>query len=275
MPSRSDCKPIQALAGLVLSLTTLAALAAPPSREELVNASYPEGRTAFQQRCSACHTLAEGGANLAGPNLWGVMGRAAGTSPGFAFSEALKAAAFRWDVDRLAAFLEGPETLVPGTRMLLPEPVPAGSRTALMAFLMLETGGADWPRPAAAKVPDRIDRSKPLSERYPSFFNHLMSNTTRYRMETPGGEVRFDVYFNADGSATSSEKTIKGFWNTVERRGMEFFCYALDGIPAKPSQLVECFPVAAMAIPRFAPELWKSTPTEGVVLHGGIMAGRP
>ena len=56
---------------------------------------------------------------------------------------------------------------------------------------------------------------------------------------------------------------------------MEFFCYALDGIPGKPSQLVECFPIAAMAIPRFAEQLWTSKPTEGVTLHGGIVAGRP
>ena len=95
-----------------------------------------------------------------------------------------------------------------------------------------------------------------------------MTNTTRYRMETPGGEVRFDAYFNADGSVSSSEKTIRGFWNTVERKGMEFFCYALDGIPAKPSQLVECFPIAAMAIPRLADPLWTSKPTEGVILIG-------
>ena len=87
--------------------------------------------------------------------------------------------------------------------------------------------------------------------------------------------VRFDAYFNADGSVSSSEKSIRGFWNTVERKGMEFFCYALDGIPARPSQLVECFPIAAMAIPRFAEQLWTSKPTEGVTLHGGIMAGRP
>jgi len=94
-------------------------------------------------------------------------------------------------------------------------------------------------------------------------------------METPGGELRFDAYFNADGSVSSSEKSIRGFWNTVERKGMEFFCYALDGIPGKPSQLVECFPIAAMAIPRFAEQLWTSKPVEGVTLHGGILAGRP
>jgi len=261
---------------LVAGASLLAATAAPaavPTRDQLAAADYQKGRTAFLQRCSACHTLAEGGSNLVGPNLWGLVGRQAGASPDFAASEALKAAGFSWDVARVWEFLAGPEKLVPGNRMMIPEPVPEADRTALMSFMWLEIGAADWPRPAL--VQEKVDTSRPLAERYPSFYNHLMTNTTRYRMETPGGEVRFDTYFNTNGSVSSSEKSIRGFWNTVERNGMEFFCYALDGIPARPSQLVECFPIAAMAIPRFAEQLWTSKPTEGVTLHGGIMAGRP
>lgn len=267
--------PAPVLAALALGLAATATMAAVPTRDELVKASWPQGRAAFQQRCSACHTLAQDGANLVGPNLWGILGRNAGTSPGFNASDALKAAAFRWNVEKLSAFLAGPEKLVPGTRMMIPEPVPEQDRTALIAFMMVETGAADWPRPAAADVPQQVDQTRPLSERHPSFFNHLMSNTTRYRMETAGGELRFDAYFNADGSVSASIPEIHGFWNTVVRKNMEFFCYALTGIPAKPSQLVECFPVAAMAIPRFSNELWKSNPVEGVTLHGGIVAGRP
>ncbi|MEO8224590.1 MAG: c-type cytochrome, partial [Gammaproteobacteria bacterium] len=216
-----------------------------PTRDQLIAADYQKGRTSFLQRCSACHTLADGGSNLVGPNLWGLVGRAAGSAPDFAASSALKSAGFPWSVARLAEFLAGPEQMVPGIRMQIPEPVPEAERTALLAFLLLETGGADWPKPAPALLEQKIDRTRPLAERYPSFYQHLMTNTTRYRMETPDGDVRFDVYFNGDGSVSASEKSMRGFWNTVERKGMEFFCYALDGIPAKPSQLVECFPVAA------------------------------
>jgi len=260
---------------LLGGLVAIGSAATLPTRDQLVAADYQQGRTAFLQRCSACHTLADGGSHLAGQNLWGLIGRKAGTSPGFASSEPLRAAGFQWDVAHLWEFLAGPEKLVPGTRMLLPEPVPEADRTALLSFMLLETGGADWPKPAAAMVEQKIDRSRPLSERYPGFFNHLMTNTTRYRMETPSGELRFDAYFNADGSVSASEKSVRGFWNTVERKGLEFFCYALDGLPGKPSQIVECFPIAAMAIPRFAEQLWTSKPTEGVTLHGGIVAGRP
>jgi cytochrome c len=262
---------------VLIALSSLPAgtAAAVPTRDELAAADYWQGRTAFQQRCSACHTLAAGGSNLVGPNLWGLIGRQAGARPGFPSSDALKAAGFKWDVDRVFAFLGDPQQVVPGNRMLMPEPVPEAERTALVSFLLQETGAADWPRPAAPVSAEQTDRSLPLEERYPSFYHHLMANTTRYRMETSAGELRFDVYFNSDGSLSASEPSIRGFWNTVERKGMEFFCYALDGIPARPSQLVECFPIAAMAIPRFAEELWTSKPVEGVTLHGGIVAGRP
>ncbi|MEZ5564959.1 MAG: c-type cytochrome [Gammaproteobacteria bacterium] len=265
------------LTGTLLVTVLLAGplLAGTPSRDQLAGADYEQGRTAFQQRCSACHTVADGGSNLVGPNLWGVIGRAAGTSPGFTSSEALKKAGFEWDIGHVWDFLAGPEQLVKGTRMMIPEPVPESERTALMSYLWLETGAADWPRPAIADRKGPVDRSKPLSERFPSFYNHLMSNTTRYRMETPAGETRFDVYFQGNGSISASVPSIRGFWNTVDRHGMEFFCYALDGIPTRPSQLVECFPIAAMAIPRFAEQLWTSKPAEGVILHGGIIAGRP
>ena len=48
-----------------LSTATLAS----PSTDELDNADYLNGKNAFQQRCSACHTLAADSANIVGPNL--------------------------------------------------------------------------------------------------------------------------------------------------------------------------------------------------------------
>jgi cytochrome c len=270
-------RPLTAQAATAAALTLLlpagAVLAAAPTRDELVNADYIRGRTAFEQRCSACHTLADGGGNLTGPNLYGIMKRQAGATPGFDSSPALSAAGFQWDPGRLVEFITAPAKLVPGTRMAIPEPVPEADRVPLVAFLMLETGAADWPRPAAAMAKDpSMDKSRPIQERFPSFWNHLMTNTTRYRMETPAGEVRFDAYFNTDGTVTSNDARISGFWQIDSR---DFFCYALRGVPAKPDQFIECFPVRAMAIPRFAPELWTSNPTAGVTLHGGIERGRP
>ena len=39
------------------------------------------------KKCMACHTPDKGGPNRVGPNLWGVVGRKAGTHAGFAYSD--------------------------------------------------------------------------------------------------------------------------------------------------------------------------------------------
>jgi cytochrome c len=263
-----------------LAATALAATITAPqalaqqalTRDALAGADYVVGRRAFQMRCSACHTLAEGGSDLTGPNLWGVVGSKAGTRGDFPYSDALKGAGITWSADRLDRFLADPAKDVPGNRMAIPEGVPSPDRLALISFMMLETGGADWPKPELPKVVVDPDKSKPIEERFPSFWNHMMSNTTRYRMVTAGGELVFKAYFNPDGTITSDHEKIRGFWRPDER---DFFCYALYGIPLKPDQLVECFPMVAMSIPRFAEQLWESKPVEGVQLYGGILPGRP
>lgn len=65
--------------------------------------------------CAACHT-AQGAAAI-GPPLAGVVGRKAGSSPGFGYSRAMKNAQFTWDEKFLAAFLSDPQQAVPGNRM--------------------------------------------------------------------------------------------------------------------------------------------------------------
>ena len=102
-----------------------------------------------------------------------------------------------------------------------------------------------------------------------------MFNTVRYRWEdtNSGEEFRFDAYNKTDGTIVTSEKRLKGFWYIDER---DFFCYALTGLKISVvGHMVECFPVAAMAIPRFSEELWTSAPQPGVKLHGGMVPGRP
>lgn len=267
--------PLPALAlALLASPAQLLAETGGPSRDELIAADYPQGRTAFQQRCSACHTLAEDSSNVLGPNLWQMMGRQAGGLEGYAYSPAMAEADVTWTPATLLAFISDPEGFIPGNRMMIPEPVPEADRVAMIAFMMLETGAADWPRPASAMAQDTSAApDAPLSERFPSFWNHLMTNTTRYRLVTAGGEeLVFEGYFNTDGSVGTSQPGARGFWHVNER---DMFCYAIYGLPIRPSQFVECFPVGAMAIPRFNPELWRSKPAEGIELYGGITAGRP
>ncbi|MCC5795060.1 MAG: c-type cytochrome [Chromatiales bacterium] len=263
------------LAALPLLLLAQPAMAAEgPARQALIDADYQQGRTAFQQRCSACHTLAEDSANLFGPNLWEMMGRKAGVLEDFdEFSDAMRESGITWSPATLMAFISDPMGFIPGNTMMIPEPVPERDRVPMISFIMLETGAADWPRPESAMVQDAgVAPGAPVSERFPSFWNHLMSNTTRYRLVTEEQEFIFEAYFNTDGSVDTNLERARGFWHIDES---DMFCYAIYELPIRPAQFVECFPVGAMAIPRFNPELWRSRPAEGMELWGGITVGRP
>jgi cytochrome c2 len=75
------------------------------------------------QRCFACHSVVAGEDKLPGPNLRGVVGRRAGTEPGFRFSPALIEAGARgllWTRASLDAYLTDPERFLPGTEMGVP-----------------------------------------------------------------------------------------------------------------------------------------------------------
>ena len=75
------------------------------------------------QRCFACHSVVAGEDKLPGPNLRGVIGRRAGTLPGFRFSPALIEAGtggLVWTRATLDAYLADPERFLPGTEMGMP-----------------------------------------------------------------------------------------------------------------------------------------------------------
>jgi cytochrome c len=53
-----------------------------------------------------------------GPNLHGVIGRRAGSVPGYPYSNAMRDAGLTWNEQTLDAFLRSPTQAVPGTRMV-------------------------------------------------------------------------------------------------------------------------------------------------------------
>ena len=93
------------------------------------------GRTLYQARCSACHSLDYNGV---GPAHRGVFGRAAGQAPGFAYSDALKASRVVWSEEALDRWLSDPERFVPGQRMGINVPE-AKDRADLIAYLKTAT----------------------------------------------------------------------------------------------------------------------------------------
>ena len=67
-------------------------------------------------KCKACHKM--NGENGTGPHLNGVVDRAAGGVPGFAYSDAILAMANApWSPENLNGFLISPKTYAPGTKM--------------------------------------------------------------------------------------------------------------------------------------------------------------
>ena len=57
-----------------------------------VSADVAKGEKVFK-KCKACHTVDEGGKNKVGPNLFGIVGMAAGANADFKYSDAMMEAA--------------------------------------------------------------------------------------------------------------------------------------------------------------------------------------
>ena len=103
---------------------------ATPAAGDLVAA----GKAAFAA-CAACHSAERGGASTIGPNLHGVVGRAAGSVAGFGYSPAMAKSGLTWTERELDAFLANPSGKVPGTAMAAGQVGDAQRRAAIIAYL--------------------------------------------------------------------------------------------------------------------------------------------
>ncbi|KQQ47741.1 cytochrome C [Duganella sp. Leaf126] len=74
------------------------------------------GEIAFRT-CASCHQVGKYAQPGYGPQLNAIVGRKAGTSAGFRYSEAMKRSGLVWTDANLAAFLHAPHDVVPGTSM--------------------------------------------------------------------------------------------------------------------------------------------------------------
>ena len=81
-------------------------------------ADVAKGQAAFVRQCAICHTIDKGGENRIGPNLFGVVGRRAGTIQGFRYTNAFRTTAtFEWTEGLLGPWISLPSVMVPGTAM--------------------------------------------------------------------------------------------------------------------------------------------------------------
>ncbi len=92
------------------------------------------GKAAFAA-CVACHQVTAGAPSGIGPNLNGVVGRAAGSLAGYGYSSAMKASGITWTEAELDQYLTNPAKKVPGTSMAVAGISDAEKRAAITAYL--------------------------------------------------------------------------------------------------------------------------------------------
>ncbi len=80
-------------------------------------ASVEEGEEIFMRKCSSCHDHEQDGGHGKGPHLWNVIGRKAGSAPGFDYSEAMKNIGHTWNLATLNYYLTRTDRAVPGRAM--------------------------------------------------------------------------------------------------------------------------------------------------------------
>lgn len=113
--------------------------------------AYARGAQVYE-RCAACHALET---DRTGPRHCGLIGRRAGSVPGFPYSPAMRRAGFIWTGKTLDRFLRSPPTVVPGTSMGYDGVKDDGERRDLILFLreVGHTARCQVPRASAAQRP--------------------------------------------------------------------------------------------------------------------------
>ena len=101
------------------------------------------GKFDFNGHCRECHSFDKGD-NRLGPSLYGVVGRKAGSIPGFAYSDSVKDSGITWDEKTLDKWITKPNKVIPDNNMgtVFGGVADAGERAKIIAFLKQDTNSA-------------------------------------------------------------------------------------------------------------------------------------
>jgi cytochrome c len=94
------------------------------------------GKNLAANHCASCHTFGNGEPAGQGPNLFGIVGRKAGSVPGYAYSEGFKKALGDklWDRKLLDRWLTDTQSVAPGSGMVYFQDDP-GKRFKIIRYL--------------------------------------------------------------------------------------------------------------------------------------------
>jgi len=103
-----------------------------------LSSDHPGAR--LYRKCARCHSLDDNGRRRSGPHLKGLFGRVVGTVPGYNYSAALRGKAFTWTRDTLfELFHDGPDKMLPGTKMPVQRVPDDGELAQLIDYLKIIT----------------------------------------------------------------------------------------------------------------------------------------
>lgn len=105
------------------------------------------GEAVFAQ-CRACH-VTDPGVNRIGPSLHAIVGREAGTVPGYNYSPANANSGITWTPEKLFQYLENPQRVIPGTKMAFAGIPDSQKRADLIAWLATHGDAAGAAQPAS------------------------------------------------------------------------------------------------------------------------------
>ncbi len=116
---------------------------APPADPELAariaGADLKRGKVQFFQ-CRACHGLTpEAEPGKIGPTLYAVIGRPAGSVPGYSYSNAVVQSGITWSVEQIDRWLQRPSDFLPGNKMVFVGIQDPQDRANIIAFIQEET----------------------------------------------------------------------------------------------------------------------------------------
>ncbi len=125
--------------------------AATPLPVLLAAADATKGEAVFK-KCMACHTIASGGANGIGPNLYSTMGEGIGQGKaGYAFSSVLTGKGGNWEFANMDEWLANPKKFAPGTKMTFAGLGNPEERANVIVYLNAQ--GSNLPLPKADAAP--------------------------------------------------------------------------------------------------------------------------